>query len=84
MGWWNTLDGEAKQRVKAELHEGEDPVGGLIRLAFESKARMSIIPLQDLLGLGSHARMNTPGTSENNWKWSFSWPQLNILQVKLP
>ncbi|MDP6199440.1 MAG: 4-alpha-glucanotransferase [Candidatus Poseidonia sp.] len=70
--------------MKAELHEGEDPVGGLIRLAFESKARMSIIPLQDLLGLGSHARMNTPGTSENNWKWSFSWPQLNTLQVKLP
>lgn len=84
MGWWNTLDSEAKQRVNVELHEGEDPVGGLIRSAFESKARMSIIPLQDLLRLDSHARMNTPGTSENNWKWSFSWPQLNIIQMQQP
>ena len=80
LGWWQTLDEERKANVASLLHDGEDPVEGLIRMAYQSEAMMAIVPLQDLLRLGSEARMNTPGTSENNWKWSFSWPQLNNLQ----
>ena len=79
LGWWQTLDEERKANVESLLHDGEDPVEGLIRMAYQSEAMMAIVPLQDLLRLGSEARMNTPGTSENNWKWSFSWPQLNNL-----
>lgn len=41
----------------------------MIRLAFKSPARLAIIPMQDLLGLGSTARLNTPGTTLNNWRW---------------
>lgn len=41
----------------------------MIRLAFSSPARLAIVPMQDLLGLGSKARMNTPGTTLNNWRW---------------
>ncbi len=41
----------------------------LIRLAFQSSARLAIAPLQDFLGLGSKARFNTPGTAEGNWRW---------------
>jgi len=41
----------------------------MIRLAFASRARLAIAPLQDFLGLGSEARMNTPGTIGNNWRW---------------
>jgi 4-alpha-glucanotransferase len=41
----------------------------LVRAAFESNARLAIAPMQDFLGLGSEARINTPGTSANNWRW---------------
>jgi 4-alpha-glucanotransferase len=40
-----------------------------IRAAFASVARMAIVPLQDFLGLGSDARMNTPSLSDGNWGW---------------
>jgi 4-alpha-glucanotransferase len=41
----------------------------LVRLAFATDARLSIAPLQDFLGLGSEARINTPGTARGNWAW---------------
>ena len=41
----------------------------LVRLALASTARLSVVPAQDLLALGSEARMNTPGTDEGNWDW---------------
>lgn len=53
---------------KAQIDE---PHWELIRLAHASVAETSVIPLQDLLGLGSEARMNTPGTSGGNWTWRF-------------
>jgi 4-alpha-glucanotransferase len=43
--------------------------GALIRLAMESTARLAVVPAQDLLALGSAARMNTPGTETGNWAW---------------
>ncbi len=49
----------------------------LIELAFGSAAALAIIPMQDFLGLGSEARMNTPGTSDNNWRWRMSEDQLS-------
>lgn len=48
----------------------------LIHLAAHSKAVMAIYPLQDILGLGSEARINTPGTLDGNWAWRFNWSQL--------
>jgi len=41
----------------------------LNRAALGSVGELAILPLQDLLGLGSEARMNTPGTAEGNWLW---------------
>jgi 4-alpha-glucanotransferase len=41
----------------------------LVRLALESTARLAVVPAQDLLGLGSESRMNTPGTAAGNWAW---------------
>jgi 4-alpha-glucanotransferase len=41
----------------------------LIRLAYASTAKLAIIPIQDILGLGKSARMNTPSSTENNWGW---------------
>ena len=42
---------------------------GLIRLAMLSRARIAVVPVQDLLGLDSRARINTPGRNQGNWRW---------------
>ncbi len=49
----------------------------LIRVALSTRARLAIAPLQDILGLGSEARINTPGTSGGNWRWRVSDTQLS-------
>ena len=41
----------------------------MITLCFNTRARLAIAPLQDYLGLGSEARLNTPGQPEGNWRW---------------
>jgi 4-alpha-glucanotransferase len=43
----------------------------LIRLAHSSIANLSIVPLQDLFGLGTEARMNVPSVAEGNWAWRY-------------
>ena len=48
----------------------------IIRLAFSSVSFLCILPMQDLLSLDSSARMNIPGTTENNWRWRFEWSQV--------
>lgn len=48
----------------------------LIRLAFDSKAKLALAPMQDYLGLGSEARLNRPGTEKNNWRWRLLAGQL--------
>ncbi len=76
LGWWRELDDEAKSRLRRLLKPDEGPVEGMIRIALESDAPLAIIPLQDVLGLDASARMNTPGTSHNNWQWKCSWSDL--------
>lgn len=49
----------------------------LVKLAFATDARLAIAPLQDFLGLGSEARINTPGTSRGNWTWRVQAPALS-------
>ncbi|MCS7155247.1 MAG: 4-alpha-glucanotransferase [Bacteroidetes bacterium] len=57
--------------------DGREIHWDLIRLALASVADQAVFPLQDVLGLGSEARMNYPGTSEGNWTWRFSWDQIS-------
>ncbi len=49
----------------------------MIRLAMSSVARICVVPMQDLLGLGTDARMNLPGTSGGNWEWRFTADMLS-------
>ena len=49
----------------------------LVRLAYTSVARMAVVPLQDLMKLGTEARMNYPSRAEGNWQWRFSSPMLS-------
>lgn len=58
-------------------HPGEPMPWPLMRAAFASVARLAILPMQDVLSLGSGHRMNTPGTLEGNWQWRFNWDDLS-------
>jgi 4-alpha-glucanotransferase len=70
VGWWSTLGEKERTAVLALVGTSEDGVNwGLIRLAQSSPANFSVVPLQDVLGLGSEARLNTPSTHSGNYHW---------------
>ncbi|MDD4914209.1 MAG: 4-alpha-glucanotransferase [Methylococcales bacterium] len=77
LGWFDALGGAEKQRVYDYLGWSSMPMpNALMYMAMASVANLAIIPMQDILGLGSADRMNTPGTTEGNWNWRFEWTQL--------
>ncbi|HET8561415.1 MAG TPA: 4-alpha-glucanotransferase [Marmoricola sp.] len=70
VGWWRSLEAETRERVGAVLLDRDEPMPwALVRLAMASTARLAVVPAQDLLGLDSSSRMNTPGTDVGNWAW---------------
>jgi 4-alpha-glucanotransferase len=83
VGWWNstgsrdstrTADDVAKEHAfaRAYLNLRDEPIHwAMIRTILSSIADLAIVPLQDVLGLGSEARMNLPGTAKGNWRWRF-------------
>lgn len=56
---------------------GDEICAKLIRLAYSSVADTVVIPMQDILNLGTGARMNFPGRPAGNWGWRFQWEQLD-------
>jgi 4-alpha-glucanotransferase len=73
VGWWVSGASE-EQRSNAEAYLGKPDDGihwAFIRAAQGSVASLSVVPLQDVLGLGSEARMNTPSLYGGNWRWRF-------------
>ena len=79
-GWWEGGAGDSvrtaeqvaseKAFARAYLGGGDDPMGWtLIRAVMASVADTAVFPLQDVLGLGSGARMNRPATLGGNWVW---------------
>ena len=83
LGWWNSSGAEDSTRTAMQVqkerefalkylgNDGRDMNWTLIRIALASVASIAIIPLQDVLGLGSEARMNLPGRPSGNWRWRF-------------
>jgi 4-alpha-glucanotransferase len=71
LGWWESGATEyERQQVEAYLGRCEDGINwAMIRAASDSVASLSVVPLQDALGLGSDARMNVPSREEGNWRW---------------
>jgi 4-alpha-glucanotransferase len=81
VGWFNDAGGKGaprsaaqtereRQTARAYLGEGDEPVHWqFIREVQKSVADLAIVPMQDVLGLGSEARMNRPGLAEGNWSW---------------
>jgi 4-alpha-glucanotransferase len=84
VGWFTAEPGtqttQTTEEVKKEREyalkylstDGSEIHWDFIRLALSSVARIAIFPLQDVLGLGTEARMNLPGTSQGNWEWRFT------------
>jgi 4-alpha-glucanotransferase len=73
LGWFHTLPDKERDYLGRYLPGvGEASVAwDLVRLAWGSVADYAVAPLQDLLGLGTEARMNLPGRAEGNWRWRF-------------
>jgi 4-alpha-glucanotransferase len=88
VGWHRAEPGPDSTRTAGELaderhrvrvavgSEGAEINWDMIALALRTPARTAIVPLQDVLGLGSEARMNVPGRAWGNWQWRFRWEQL--------
>jgi 4-alpha-glucanotransferase len=85
-GWWHSGAADHERR-NAEAYMGRCDDGihwEFIRAAHTSPASLSIVPLQDVLGLGSEARMNTPSLHGGNWRWRFDQAKLtNDVAAKL-
>jgi 4-alpha-glucanotransferase len=89
VGWFNALAGEPPTREAKEIERerefcreylntaGKEIHWDFIRAALASVGNTAIIPLQDVLGLGSEARMNLPNTTTGNWAWRFNTEALS-------
>lgn len=77
-GWWQTLAEAVREQVMAQLGVDDEAavLDAMVDTVLHSSAGLAILPLQDVLGLGSEARMNTPGTASGNWTWRFAWDAL--------
>lgn len=77
LGWWQSLDRKGKDFMRMYTGRGslgkrrkEEVPEEMIRLAYSTVAALAVVPMQDLLGLGSEARMNVPGAADDaNWSW---------------
>ena len=69
-GWAETLTPPVKKQLAIFAPDAaSDPVWAMIRLAWSSVAKLAVVPAQDVLELGSQARINTPGNADGNWQW---------------
>lgn len=70
-GWLAGLDDHTAWLVRqeAQVSENQDIVQSIIGRVLDSRALLTMIPMQDLLGLGNAARMNVPGRAAGNWRW---------------
>lgn len=88
VGWFNETAGEGTTRTAEQIAQehrivldylrtdGSQINWDLIELGARSNAATFVFPLQDVMALGSEARMNTPGVASGNWQWRFAWDQI--------
>ena len=83
VGWFRSVAGESSTRTAEQIEReqkfclaylntrGDEIHWDFIRAVLASVANTTVVPLQDVLGLGTEARMNLPNTTEGNWSWRF-------------
>lgn len=83
VGWFNSVAGEGSTRSATQIEserqfcmkylatKGEEIHWDFIRAVFASVANLALVPMQDVLGLGTEARMNLPNSTSGNWLWRF-------------
>lgn len=77
LGWYRSLGAKERGRVDAYIATNRaDPVLSIARHLWGSVARLTIVPMQDVLRLDSRGRMNIPGSEENNWRWRLRADQM--------
>jgi 4-alpha-glucanotransferase len=76
VGWFGSRSPEEQARVRRYLGDTREIHWDLMRLLYNSVADVAIAPLQDVLGLGTEARMNMPGQPDGNWGWRVRPEQL--------
>lgn len=87
LGWWRTLSWRERLRVRTAWHRAgirhaaDAPSWAMIELAQAAPSRLAMAQAQDVLALGSEARMNTPGTV-STWSWRLEPGQLTTIQAR--
>jgi 4-alpha-glucanotransferase len=72
VGWWKSATDYERRAAEAYLGRADDGINwALIRAAQGSPASLSVVPLQDVLGLGSEARINVPSVKDGNYQWRY-------------
>ena len=74
-GWYNSASEEVRGNFRTYFNiPGEFPSWDMLRMAYRTTSQLVIVPMQDLLSLGSEARLNEPGYPFGNWTWRMtSW-----------
>ena len=73
LGWWKTCSEMERKWAASLLGDAGDGINwAMVRLAQSSTANLCVVPLQDVLSLGSEARMNVPSFGDGNWTWRYS------------
>ncbi len=81
LGWYRELDPKTQDHTRRYLTiSGDEIAWDFVRAAIQSCAYLAVVPLQDLMSLGSEARLNTPGAPMGNWQWRYQPEQLEALQ----
>ena len=79
VSWYNSADEKTKDQFRKYFSTPADaPNWDMIHAALISVAKIAVIPMQDVLGLGDDARMNTPGEPAGNWQWRISESALKL------
>lgn len=80
LGWYAEASEAERDHVRRYLRVEGDEIGwDLLRAAYKSVSRLVVVPLQDLMSLGSEARFNRPGEAQGNWTWRYLPGQLEAL-----
>lgn len=78
VGWYNSTSEHTRDHFRRYFWtDGKTPNWTLIAAAFKTHAKIAIVAMQDVLGLGEEARFNEPGTAQKNWQWRLSEAQLD-------